>query len=202
MPRNHAIARRRRHSPIRNRAVARRRVHRALMRTRRSCRCAALSSAVVHSRPGQALRRFRRRRPRFARRRPRRDLRIPRTQRRGQIHHHPHPVRPARRRPPARHRSPASTCAREPEADPQQHRLHVAEVFALRRSHRRREHRLLRRHLRRSAGPLARARRLCAGMAGLDEKRSIDDAAARRRMEAAAGARLRDPARAADSVPG
>ena len=45
---------------------------------------------------GEALRRFRGRGRRFDRRRARRDLRIPGAQRRGQIDHHPHPLRAAR----------------------------------------------------------------------------------------------------------
>ena len=89
-------------------------------------------------------------------RRPRRDLRLPGSQRRGQVHHHPHALRPARAPPAAAPRWAASTWPRSRSRS-------SATSATCRRSSRSTttygggEHRLLRRRLRRSP-PDARAR--------------------------------------------
>ncbi len=72
----------------------------------------------------------------------------------------------------------ASTSATQPEEIKQQHRLHVAEVFALRRSDRRGEHRILRRRLRRLARKAARAPRLRSENGGPGRQARHHDAAA------------------------
>ena len=99
--------------------------------------------------PGEAFRRFHRRRSHFISDAHRRSLRISRTQRLGKIDHDSHPVRIAASdlRPRDRRRLRRRRVAR---IDPPQHRLHVAEIFALRRSHRVRESALLRGHVRRA----------------------------------------------------
>ena len=78
---------------------------------------------------------------------PGRDLRLPRRQRRRQVHHHPHAVRPAaadlRHRDGRRHRRREGPGGRQAP-----HRLHVAAVLAVRAADRRSEHPVLRRHLR------------------------------------------------------
>ncbi len=84
-----------------------------------------------------------------------------------------------------------------------EHRLHVAEVLALRRPHGGGEPGLLRRRLRRPRGAPARARGIRAAHGRASTEQALDhDAPAGRRLETAAGAGLRDPARAADPVPG
>ena len=92
--------------------------------------------------------------------------------------------------------------ARQPEEIRQQHRVHVAEVLALRRSDGGGEYRLLHRDLRRAERAAAGAQGLRArdGRAGGAAQRA--DAHALGRLEAAAGAGVRDPARAAGAVPG
>ena len=102
-----------------------------------------------HHRSGShpALRRVHGRRPRQLRGRPGRGVRLPRRERRGQVHDHPHALRPApaderhgRRR---RHRRDARSGRRQAA-----HRLHVPALLAVRGAHGRPEHPLLRRHLR------------------------------------------------------
>ena len=102
----------------------------------------------------------------------------------------------------AARRSAASMSRRSRKLMQAEHRLHVAEVLALRRPDGGREHRLLRRHLRRAAGEAAAAARLCAAHGGPGRQAQDHDAPAPRRLETAAGAGLRDPSRAADSVSG
>ncbi len=82
------------------------------------------------------------------------------------------------------------------------HRLHVAALLALRRSHRRREHRLLRRPLRRAAGSArASAATGCSRWPASPTSARRLTARAAARLEAAPRARLRRAARAADPLP-
>ena len=145
------------------------------------------------------LRRLRRRRRCELRRAARRDLRVPRRQRRRQVDDHPHALRPAptderhghggRRRRRARSRGGEAA-----------HRLHVAEVLALRGADRRPEHPLLRRRVRPRGRTLRAAPGLRARDGGPGRTREDADQGAGRRMAPAAGAGLRDPPRAADRV--
>ena len=132
-----------------------------------------------------------------------RDLRLPGTQRRRQIHHHPHPVRPAGAHFGTRVGGRASTWRAQPEE------ITRATSATCRRSSRSTTTSRWKRTSSSSAASTAfRAKRRAERkdyvlkMAGLEERRRRADAPARGRLEAAAGAGLRDPARAADSVSG
>ena len=132
----------------------------------------------------------------------RRGLRFSRQQRRRQVDHHPHAVRPAeadQRHGDCRRRRRRQGSGRR-EAP---HRLHVAALLAVRAADGRPEHPLLRRHLRldrREArgAPAVRA----STWPGLHGREQTQRAGSRRRLAAAAGARMRHPPRAADRVPG
>ena len=91
------------------------------------------------SRSDAALRRVHGRRSRQLRRRARRDLRLSRRERRRQVDHDSHAVRPAEAD--VRHRD-GRRRRRQPRSGGRQaaHRLHVAEVLALRSADRRSEH--------------------------------------------------------------
>ena len=130
-----------------------------------------------------------------------RDFRLPGAQRRGEIDHHPHAVRPvdAERGERIGERVRRGAAAR---GDPPHHRVHVAEVLALRRFDGGGEHRFLHGNLRRPAGEAGGAQELRAGDGRPDGAAQRADAHALRRVEAAAGAGLRDPARSAGVVPG
>ena len=129
-------------------------------------------TAVEIRRPGQALRHFRGGGPRVPEGGEGRDLRLPGAQRRGQVDHHPHALRPADADFRAAPRVAGFDVATQPEADPPQHRLHVAEVLALRRPDGGGEHRFLHRHLRRAAGDSApSARTTCWRWRSLTERR-------------------------------
>jgi hypothetical protein len=72
--------------------------------------------------------------------------------------------------PPAAPRSGGRDVATQPEDIKPAHRLHVAEVLALRRSDGGREHRLFQRHLRRSARRRGGAARLRSENGGLEDR--------------------------------
>ena len=87
--------------------------------------------------------------------------------------------------------------------DPPQHRVHVAEVLAVRRSHGGGEHRFLQRASTACrASVRAERKEYVLEMANLAERRGALTRHALGRLEAAAGAGLRDPARPAGAVPG
>ena len=132
----------------------------------------------------------------------RRDLRLPGPERRGQIDHHPHPLRAADadlgQGVGARLR-----CGHAAGRDP------PATSATCRRSSRCTTISPWKRTSSSSAGSTAwprsgarNARDYVLRMAGLEARRTDDDAAALRRLEAAAGAGLRHSARAADPVSG
>ena len=102
-----------------------------------------------HQRPRShaAVRRLRRRRPHQFQRGARRDLRVPRRQRRRQVDDDSHALRVAQAH--IRHGA-RRWCRREPRSRTGEaaHRLHVAEIFAIRAADGRSEHPFLRRAVR------------------------------------------------------
>ena len=149
--------------------------------------------------PGEAVRRFHCGRSHFISDAHRRGVWISGAQRLGKIDHDSNPVRIAASdvRPRDCRRLRRGRIAR---TDPPQHRIHVAEVFALRRSHGVREFALLCGNVRRARGRVARTDRLGARDGRAARARVEPDRHAGRRMEAAARARLRGAASAADPV--
>ena len=158
-----------------------------------------MTPAITVEQAHPPLRRLRRRRRCELRRAARRDLRLPRRQRRRQVDDHPHALRSAATDQRHGHggRRRRRTRSRGGEAA---HRLHVAEVLALRSADRGPEHPLLRRRVRPGGRALRAAPGLRARDGGPGRAREDPDQGTGRRMAPAPGAGLRDPPRAADRV--
>ena len=148
----------------------------------------------------QDLRLVHRRRSYRPRDRGRRGDGLHRPERRRQIDHHPHALRAASPecRPRLRRR-----LRRRPQTrgGARAYRLHVAEILALRRSHRARESPLLRRPLQREAGRDGGADALRHHHGRARRARGRAGGHARRRLEAAARPRLRHPPSPARALP-
>ena len=158
--------------------------------------------AVVVREPGEALRQLRGRQPRQLRGAARRDLRLPRAQRGGQVHHHPH----ALRHPRAQRRHRARSAGFDIRTQPEQIKANIgymSQKFSLY------EDLTVEENIDFYSGiyriPPAKKRR-AQGVGDRDgrawrEHRRRPHGDPLRRLEAAAGPRLRHPARAADPLP-
>ena len=150
--------------------------------------------------PRQALRRLRRGERSELRGAAGGDHGIPRSQRGGKIDHDPDPVRPAAAERRARG-GRRLRCRPIPRARAREHRLHVAEVLALRRPLGDGEPALLRRRLWGQGRAARRAARVRHRHGGPQRPWRRARRRPLRRLEAASRARLRGAARAGDPVP-